>query len=125
MADTAKFVVVYPNGVNKAWDISGDTDIKFLETIIDTMYNRYHVNRNRVYLSGFSMGGMMTYHAMAKMGDKIAAFGPVSGIPVDYREPSGTRPVPIIHTHGTADNVVYYEGMPLIPPAGTGAFPSM
>lgn len=33
VADTAKFVVVYPNGVNKAWDISGDTDIKFLETI--------------------------------------------------------------------------------------------
>ena len=58
VADTAKFVVVYPNGINKAWDISGDTDIKFLETIIDTMYNRYHINRNRVYLSGFSMGGM-------------------------------------------------------------------
>lgn len=29
VADTAKFVVVYPNGINKAWDISGDTDIKF------------------------------------------------------------------------------------------------
>ena len=87
VADTAKFVVVYPNGVNKAWDISGDTDIKFLETIIDTMYNRYHIDRNRVYLSGFSMGGMMTYHAMARMSDKIAAFGPVSGIPVDYRHP--------------------------------------
>ena len=91
VADTAKFVVVYPNGVNKAWDISGDTDIKFLETIIDTMYNRYHIDRNRVYLSGFSMGGMMTYHAMARMSDKIAAFGPVSGIPVDYRNPSGGR----------------------------------
>lgn len=123
VADTAKFVVVYPNGVNKAWDISGDTDIKFLETIIDTMYNRYHVNRNRVYLSGFSMGGMMTYHAMAKMGDKIAAFGPVSGIPVDYREPSGTRPVPIIHTHGTADNVVYYEGDATHPAGGYGSIP--
>lgn len=123
VADTAKFVVVYPNGVNKAWDISGDTDIKFLETIIDTMYNRYHVNRNRVYLSGFSMGSMMTYHAMARMSDKIAAFGPVSGIPVDYRNPSGSRAVPIIHTHGTADDVVHYNGDPSHPAGGYGSIP--
>ena len=123
VADTAKFVVVYPNGINKAWDISGDTDIRFIETIIDTMYSRHHINRNRVYLTGFSMGGMMTYHAMAKMGDKIAAFGPVSGIPVDYRDPSGTRPVPIIHTHGTADNVVWYNGDASHPAGGYGSIP--
>lgn len=123
VADTAGFVVVYPEGVNKAWDIGGMTDIRFLETIIDTMYARCHINRNRVYLTGFSMGGMMTYHAMAKMGNKIAAFGPVSGIPVDYREPSGVRPVPIIHTHGTADNVVYYNGDPNHPAGGYGSIP--
>lgn len=123
VADTAGFVVVYPEGVNKAWDIGGMTDIRFLETIIDTMYARCHINRNRVYLTGFSMGGMMTYHAMAKMGDKIAAFGPVSGISVDYREPSGVRPVPIIHTHGTADNVVYYNGDPNHAAGGYGSIP--
>ncbi len=123
VADTAKFVVVYPNGVGNAWDISGDRDTRFIETIIDTMYNRYHINRNRVYLSGFSMGGMMTYHAMSKLSDKIAAFGPVSGIPVDYREPSGPRAVPIIHTHGTGDNVVYYNGDPSHPAGGYGSIP--
>ena len=123
VADTAKFVMVYPNGNNKSWDIGGDTDIRFIETIIDTMYNRYHINRNRVYLSGFSMGGMMTYHAMSRLSDKIAAFGPVSGIPVDYREPSGPRAVPIIHTHGTADNVVYYNGDPNHVAGGYGSIP--
>lgn len=123
VADTAKFVVVYPNGINRGWDISGMTDINFIEAIIDTMYARHHINRNRVYLSGFSMGGMMTYHAMAKLGDKIAAFGPVSGIPVDYRNPSGTRPVPIIHTHGTADDVVHYNGDPNHMAGGYGSIP--
>ena len=78
VADTAKFVMVYPNGNNKSWDIGGDTDTRFIEAIIDTMYSRYHINRNRVYLSGFSMGGMMTYHAMSRLSDKIAAFGPAS-----------------------------------------------
>ena len=123
VADTAKFVMVYPNGNGNAWDISGDTDIRFIETIIDTMYNRYHINRNRVYLSGFSMGGMMTYHAMSRLSDKIAAFGPVSGIPVDYRNPSGPRAVPILHTHGTADNVVYYNGDPNHVAGGYGSIP--
>ena len=49
VADTAKFVVVYPEGLNKAWDIGGMTDIRFLEVIIDTMYARCHINRNRAY----------------------------------------------------------------------------
>lgn len=123
VADTAKFVVVYPNGINKGWDISGTTDTRFIEAIIDTMYNRHHINRNRVYVSGFSMGGMMTYHCMAKLSHKIAAFGPVSGIPVDYRNPSGARPVPIIHTHGTGDNVVYYNGDANHPAGGYGSIP--
>ena len=27
IADTAKFVTVFPNGIDKGWDISGDRDI--------------------------------------------------------------------------------------------------
>lgn len=108
IADTAKFVVVYANGLNKAWDISGSSDLKFMETIIDSMYARYHINRNRVYLTGFSMGGMFTYYAATKMADKIAAFAPVSGYPMGGPNATASRPVPILHTHGTADDVCGY-----------------
>ncbi|MCH5176055.1 MAG: hypothetical protein J1F40_09220 [Prevotellaceae bacterium] len=108
VADTAKFVVVYANGVNKFWDISGTSDLKFMETIIDSMYSRHHINRNRVYLTGFSMGGMFTYHAANKMADKIAAFAPVSGYPMGGPNATSSRPVPILHTHGTADDVCTY-----------------
>ena len=59
------------------------------------------------------------------MSDKIAAFGPVSGIPVDYRNPSGRRAVPIIHTHGTADNVVYYNGDANHPAEGMEVYRNM
>lgn len=111
VADTAKFVVVYPNGENKAWDISGNKDVQFLEAIIDTMYQRYHINRNRVYLTGFSMGGMFTYHCANRMCDKIAAFAPVSGYPMGGPNPQATRPVPILHTHGTADDVCVYSSV--------------
>jgi hypothetical protein len=105
-------VVVYPAGINNAWDISGMTDINFILAIIDEMYDRYGIDRNRVYLSGFSMGGMMTYYAATKIADKIAAFAPVSGYPMGgTTNTNSSRPIPIIHTHGTDDDVVPYSGV--------------
>lgn len=111
VAKANNFVVVYPAGINNAWDISGDRDIDFILAIIDEMVNRYGIDRERVYLSGFSMGGMMTYHAATKIADKIAAFAPVSGYPMWGVNTNSSRPVPIIHTHGTADDVVAYSGV--------------
>lgn len=112
VADTAKILVVYPQGKNNSWDISGSGDVKFIETIMKTMQKKYKVDKNRIYISGFSMGGMMTYHCMTKLGTVVAAFGPVSGIPVDYRAPVAPRHVPIMHIHGTGDDVVKWGGDP-------------
>lgn len=111
VADTAKFVVVFPNGINSQWDISGNSDIDFIIAIIDTMQRRYNIDRNRVYLSGFSMGGMMTYHAANRIANRIAAFAPVSGYPLWGSNYNSSRPVPIIHVHGTADDVVTYNNV--------------
>ena len=71
VADTAKFVTVFPNGIDKGWDIGGDRDINYVKALIDAMVSKYKIDRNRVYLSGFSMGGMFTYHAMNRIPDKI------------------------------------------------------
>ena len=71
VADTAKFVTVFPNGIDKSWDISGDKDIRYILALIDEMERKYSIDRNCVYLSGFSMGGMFTYHAMTRIADKI------------------------------------------------------
>lgn len=109
VADTAKFVLVYANGEDKSWDISGTKDTKFMEVIIDSMYSRYHINKNRVYLTGFSMGGMFTYHCANKLSNKIAAFCPVSGYMMGGPNAASTRPVPILHTHGTSDDVCTYS----------------
>lgn len=111
VADTAKFAVVYPNGNNNSWDIWGDSDIDFILAIIDNMHERYSIDRSRVYLSGFSMGGMMTYHAANKIADKIAAFAPVAGYPIGGGDCNSSRPVPIIHIHGDDDPVVGYGGV--------------
>ncbi len=111
IADTAKFIVVFPNGNNKSWDLSGNTDVEFMKAIIDTLAKKHGADRNRVYLSGFSMGGMFTYTAMNKMSDRIAAFAPTSGYPMGGMTPSSPVPVPIMHIHGTTDDVVGYSGI--------------
>ena len=106
IADTARFVVVFPNGEGKAWDISGDKDLNFIKAIINEMNNKYGIDKKRVYVSGFSMGGMMSYHVANKLGDQIAAIAPVSG---GGGVNSPKRAMPIMHTHGTSDDVVNYN----------------
>ena len=106
VADTGRFVVVFPNGEGKAWDISGDKDLNFIKAIINEMNNKYGIDKKRVYVSGFSMGGMMSYHVANKLGDQIAAIAPVSG---GGAPSSPKRAMPIMHTHGTSDDVVNYN----------------
>lgn len=112
VADTAKFVTVFPEGIDKGWDLSGNRDINFVLALIDEMVSKYDIDPCRVYLSGFSMGGMFTYHAMNKIADRIAAFAPISGYPMGGATANpNVRPVPIIHTHGTSDDVVPFANV--------------
>jgi len=111
VCDTAKFVVVFPNGIDKSWDTSGDRDINFVKAIIDKMVTQHKIDRNRVYLGGFSMGGMFTYHAMNRIPDLIAAFCPVSGYPMGGATANANvRPIPILHIHGTGDETCGFSG---------------
>ena len=110
VADTAGFVVAYPRGGEgySAWDISGDQDTKWISAVIDQLVKDYKLNPKRVYLSGFSMGGMFSYHAISKIADKIAAIAPCSGTNV-YGASKAQRPMPIFHPHGTKDDVLNYS----------------
>jgi len=103
VCDTAKFICVFPNGIDRAWDTGGDRDINFIKAIIEKMVTQHKIDRNRVYLGGFSMGGMLTYNAINKMSDQIAAFVSCSG-PAVVTPKTGLRPIPLLHIQGTADN---------------------
>lgn len=104
VADTAKFIVVYPNALKntnneQSWDMSGANDYNYLLSLIDTAEGRYHIDRNRVYISGFSQGGFFSFNLGCRYADKIAAIAPVSGLL------NGActlkRPLPTIFTYGT------------------------
>jgi poly(3-hydroxybutyrate) depolymerase len=85
--------------------------VNFILAIIDSMYNRYQIDRNRVYASGFSMGGMMSWWLSCKIPDKIAAIVPGDGYPLGGMSGcSEVRHVPALQIHGTADDFVSYSG---------------
>ncbi len=107
VADTADFIVAYPSSVGSTWEINGKSDLEYIIAIIDELAKTHKIDRTRVYMSGFSMGGMLTYHCMNEIPDYFAAFAPISGY-MGSRVEAGTRPVPLIHTHGTSDGVVSY-----------------
>lgn len=122
IADTARFLVVYPNGTLNAWSqnswnngtilSSTANDIGFLWQIIDTMKVKYNIDLAKVYVTGFSMGGIMSYRTLCGMPERIAALASVSGTmsSSDISTCDPGRAVPVMHLHGTADGTVPYTG---------------
>lgn len=121
IADTAGFIVVHPDGTydpissQRFWNfgIFGATvnDVDFLQTLIDTLSARYTINPKRVYCTGMSNGGYMSY-AMACQTTRFAAIASVTGsmsVPM-YNSCNPTSPIPVMEIHGTADPTVPYAG---------------
>lgn len=102
VADREKFIVAYPSAVGGTWDYAGaKNDYAFFQAIIDTTVARYQVDRNRVYVSGFSQGGGEAVYAAFSYPDIYAAVAPVSS--VGSGAPTPKRPIPILLTFGTND----------------------
>jgi len=116
-ADQYHFIVVYPDGINNSWNVGfsgGSTanDVGFLSALIDTLHARYGIDLNRVYATGFSNGGFMSYKLACELTGRIAAIAPVAGTMTDeaWGNCQPSRHVPVMHTHGTSDFVVFYNG---------------
>jgi poly(3-hydroxybutyrate) depolymerase len=101
VADREKFIAAYPSGVSGNWDYAdGSKDFTFMLALIDTIDARYHIDRNRVYVSGFSMGGGMTFALACKYADVFAAIAPVSAAGSAC---TPKRAIPVFLTFGTKD----------------------
>ncbi len=117
VADTAGFIVCYPNGVGNAWNIGvagGSTadDLGFIATLIDSFHVQYGIDRERVYSCGMSNGGFFSYRLACEMSDRIAAIASVTGSMTNQLLNNCTpaRPMPVLEIHGTADQLVAYNG---------------
>jgi polyhydroxybutyrate depolymerase len=117
VADTANFFVVYPHGIDNAWNVGwafGSTadDIGFTNALIDTIYAAYGINLDRVYSTGMSNGGFFSYQLACELNSRIAKIASVTGSMVDSQMSlcMPENPIPVMQIHGTADPVVNYNG---------------
>jgi polyhydroxybutyrate depolymerase len=123
IADTANFLVLHPNGTVDAtgrrfWNTftppnsGGPDDVAFLAALLDSVSARYRVESSRVYSTGMSNGGFMSYELACQLSGRVAAIASVTGSMVASRQAAcaPTRPVPVLEIHGTADGTVPYNG---------------
>ena len=123
IADTAGFIVVHPqgtlfNGITH-WNVGGWTigsttdDVGFSEALIDSLAAEYNIDETRVYSTGMSNGGFMSFVLASQLSEKIAAIASVTGsmTPETYNNSNPQHPTPILQMHGTSDGVVPYNGV--------------
>jgi polyhydroxybutyrate depolymerase len=119
-SDIAGFIVVYPEGTGivQSWN-AGDCcgsavdddldDVGFTDAMIDDLAGHLCLDMDRIYATGMSNGGFLSHRLACELSHRIAAVAPVAGVlGIDDCAPS--RPMPLMHFHGTADNSVPYDG---------------
>jgi polyhydroxybutyrate depolymerase len=118
VADSGKFVVAYPDGLDRSWNVDGETccgrsgrervdDVGFVSAAVADIVKNVGINPAKVYATGMSNGGIMSY-TLACTTDIFSAIGPVAGIQLNpCRSP---HPASVMHIHGTADRLVPYNG---------------
>ena len=133
-ADQDGFLVAYPNGTpltkgattSLGWNAglccrlastSHVNDVGFLLAVIDDVARHEAVDLSRVYVTGYSNGGMMAYAMAAEAADRIAAVASVSGqVELAHIHPS--RPVPTLEFHSLTDPAAKWNGIPGSPTGG-------
>lgn len=121
IADTAGFIVVHPMGTvdllgnthwNVGWGTSSVDDLGFTAALIDSLSAEFSINQDRIYSTGMSNGGFMSYHLACELSERIAAIASVTGT-MNVNQPatcSPGHPMPVMEIHGTADATVPYTG---------------
>ena len=123
VSDTAGFIVVYPQGTldnsgishwNVGWGGSTVDDIGFTEALMDNLSATYSIDNNRIYSTGMSNGGFMSFLLACQLSNRIAAIASVTGsmTPQTYNACNPQHPTPILQIHGTSDQTVPYVGDP-------------
>ncbi|MDC0710217.1 PHB depolymerase family esterase [Stigmatella sp. ncwal1] len=133
VADEEGFLAIYPRGLNnpevertpdggftdsRSWNAGGCCgsaqlgrvdDVGFVEALFADLDTKLCVDTRRTYATGLSNGAFFSYRLACERAERFAAIAPVAGMEnVAVCEPS--RPVPVIHFHGTADATIAYTG---------------
>jgi len=121
ISDEGDFILVYPDGYEEQWadgrgttppEQAGVDDVAFVSALIDKLSGELNVDKSRVYVTGFSNGGIFVQRLACELADKITAMASVSGTMAanisEQCQPA--RPIPVMLFMGTSDPSVPFEG---------------
>jgi polyhydroxybutyrate depolymerase len=128
-ADSNGIIAVYPDGIDHSWadgrgtspaDRAGVDDVAFFSAMLDKLEAAYSIDPSRVYATGLSNGGFMSYDLACKLAARIAAVAPVAATFAVPQSQSchPARPISVLAINGTDDPLVPYAGGELKRTAG-------
>lgn len=123
LADSEGFIVAYPDAHGDNWN-DGRVfqassayrehvdDVATVSAIIDDISRQYPVDRQRIYATGISNGGIMTNYLGAKLSDRLAAIASVAGGVADQvaNQFSPRSTLSVLIMQGTADPIMPFNG---------------
>ena len=115
------FVVAYPHGLDMQWNDCRPKDIKhgliddvgFISGIVDTFAQTHAINRQKVYVFGYSNGGQMVFRLLS---ERPAAFKGAAtmgaNLPTpDFNTCTGEGPTPpLLLAQGMKDPITPFDG---------------
>ena len=128
--NTDGFALLLPNGTmdaqgNRFWNPTdgccdggktGEDDVAYLAELVAEAGK--FGDFGPLYFFGYSNGGFMSYHVACKGLPGLRAVASLAGTSyVDDSSCQGSPPVSVLHVHGTADEVILFEGDQLEPDA--------
>ncbi len=103
--------LVDPQGKHAGWQRApsevGDRDLKFFDTALASIREKYHIDNNRIYATGFSNGSLFTFLLWGQRPNVFAAFAACSGPP--WTGVKLTVPKPVFIVAGRTDRIFSFD----------------
>jgi poly(3-hydroxybutyrate) depolymerase len=97
-------------GNGLGWGNTDGQDLDFLAAMLDLFRSQLCIDETRIFSTGFSFGGMMSFAAGCWSMGMMRAVAPMAGNIMVSGCEDGARPVALMGFHGTHDGVVDISG---------------
>jgi polyhydroxybutyrate depolymerase len=127
LAEADNFIVAYPKALNGYWnDGRQDSvslshyrnidDVGFISKVMDFAIDSFKIEKERIFVTGFSEGGLMTFRLACELTSKIEAFAVVAAsLALDQIvECTPDTTISFMIINGTRDPILPYEGGQII-----------
>ncbi|MCY3019333.1 MAG: prolyl oligopeptidase family serine peptidase [Planctomycetota bacterium] len=101
---TFPFVIVSPQCPEDGW-WPGELQLDALDGLLDDVVSRYRIDKDRIYVTGLSMGGFGTWQLAFRYPGRFAALAPICGRG-DPKKVDRIKHVPVWVFHGAKDKTV-------------------